>query len=60
MYSITLIKSNGYGGTTEVEYHNIDKYRITNDFLILDSSRMSGSYYIPADEVLEFELNWQV
>lgn len=60
MYTITLIKSNGYGGTTEVEYHHIDKYRITNDFLILEDSRMSGSYYIPANEVLEFELNWQV
>ena len=57
MYTITLVTSNGYGGTTEVEYYHIDNYRITDDYLILEKSRTGGAYYIPKKDVLEFELN---
>lgn len=60
MYTIILTKSNSYGGITETEYNNIGNYRITDDFLIMEDSNMGGSYYIPKDQILEFELNQQV
>lgn len=60
MFTVVITKNNGYGGITETEYHDIKNYRITDDFLILEDSKMGGSYYIPREEVLEFELNSQL
>ena len=39
MYTIILTKSNGYDGITETEYNDIDNYRITDDFLIMEDGR---------------------
>lgn len=60
MYTITLTKYNTYGGLIETQYNDIAKYRITDDLLILEDSKMRGSYYIPRKEVLEFEVTRQV
>lgn len=58
MFTITLTKYNAGEGITETEYNNIDKYKITDDYLILERSKMGILYYITKDQVLEFEVNW--
>ena len=59
MYKVIVVTNREYGGITETEYKNIDKYKITDDFLILDESKTGGSYYIARDKILEFEVKWQ-
>lgn len=58
MYKVIVVTNREYGGITEIEYKNIDKYKITDDFLILDEYKTGGSYYIERDQILEFEVNW--
>jgi hypothetical protein len=58
MYTIIVTKYNGGDGITETEYNYIDKYKITDDFLILEDSKMGVLHYITKDQVLEFEVNW--
>lgn len=45
-------------GITETEYNHIKKYKITDDFLILEDSKMDVLHYIQKDQVLEFKVNW--
>lgn len=60
MFRVVITKNNTYGGITETEYKDIKNYRITDDLLVLEDSKMGGSYYIPRKEILEFELNRQL
>lgn len=55
MFTITVTKYNGGEGITETEYNHIEKYKITDDFLILENSNFGVLHYIQKDEVLEFE-----
>lgn len=58
MFTINVINHNAGDGVTDTEYNNIDKYKITDDYLILESSKMGILYYITKDQVLEFEVKW--
>lgn len=60
MYKVIVVTNREYYGITEIEYKNIDKYKITDDFLILDEYKTGGSYYIARDHILEFKVDWQV
>ena len=56
--TILVTKYNGGEGITKTEYNNIKKYNITDDFLILEDSKMDVLHYIQKDQVLEFKVNW--
>ena len=56
--TILVTKYNGGDGITETEYNHIKKYKITDDFLILEDSKMDVLHYIQKDQVLEFKVNW--
>ena len=58
MFTIAVTKYNAGEGITETEYNYIEKYNITDDFLILEDSKMGVLHYIQKDQVLEFEVNW--
>lgn len=56
--TILVTKYNGAEGITKTEYNHIKKYKITDDFLILEDSKMDVLHYIKKDQVLEFKVNW--
>ena len=58
MFNITVTKYNGGEGITLATYNDIEKYKITDDFLILEDSKFGVIQYIQKDQVLEFEVNW--
>lgn len=56
--TILVTKYNAGDGITKTEYNHIKKYKITDDFLILEDSKMDVLHYIQKDQVLEFKVNW--
>lgn len=57
MFTITVTKYNGEGVETML-YTDVNKYKITDDYLILERKEISSIVYIQKDQVLEFEVNW--
>jgi hypothetical protein len=57
MFTITVTKFNGEGVET-IFYTDVNKYKITDDYLILERKEISSIVYIQKDQVLEFEVNW--
>lgn len=57
MFNITVTKFNGEGVETML-YVDVDKYNITEDYLILQRKEIGSIVYIQKDQVLEFEVNW--
>ncbi|CAD0300239.1 hypothetical protein [Enterococcus phage vB_EhiS_268] len=57
MFTITVTKYNGGNGITEEEYNHIEKYKITDDYLILDADRIKT--HIQKNQVLEFEVYYE-
>lgn len=59
MLTIIVTKFNGEGIETML-YTDVNKYKITEDYLILERKEIGSIVYIQKDQVLEFEVNWQV
>lgn len=59
MFTIIVTKFNGEGVETML-YTDVNKYKITEDYLILERKEICSIVYIQKDQVLEFEVNWQV
>lgn len=57
MFTIIVTKFNGEGIETML-YTDVNKYKITEDYLILERKEIGSSVYIQKDQVLEFEVNW--
>ena len=57
MFNITVTKFNGEGVETML-YVDVDKYNITEDYLILQRKEIGSIVYIQKDQVLEFEVGW--
>lgn len=57
MFNITVTKFNGEGVETMM-YVDVNKYKITEDYLILERKEIDNIVYIQKDQVLEFEVNW--
>lgn len=58
MFTITVTKYNGGEGIKKILYVDVDKYNITEDYLILQRKKIDNIVYIQKDEVLEFEVEW--
>lgn len=58
MFNITVTKYNAGEGTETMLYLDVDKYNITDDYLILQRKEIGSIVYIQKDQVLEFEVNW--
>lgn len=58
MFTITVTKYNGGEGVETILYVDVDKYKITDDYLILQRKKIDSIVYIQKDEVLEFEVEW--
>lgn len=58
MFTITVTKYNGGEGIEKILYVDVDKYNITEDYLILQRKKIDSIVYIQKDEVLEFEVEW--
>lgn len=58
MFTITVTKYNGGEGIEKILYVGVDKYKITEDYLILQRKKIDSIVYIQKDEVLEFEVEW--
>lgn len=59
MFTIIVTKYNGGDGITTTEYNYIEKYEITDDYLILDDDTNEIKTYIQKDQILEFEVYYE-
>ncbi|UVX36044.1 MAG: hypothetical protein [Bacteriophage sp.] len=58
MYTIT-VKNYNAGYDIQIDtFEDINEYKITEDYLILESLKNKALTYILKDQVLEFEVNW--
>lgn len=57
MFNITVTKYNGEGIEIML-YVDVDKYNITEDYLILQRKEIGSIVYIQKEQVLEFEVGW--
>lgn len=60
MFTITVTKYNGGEGIETILYVDVDKYRTNEDYLILQRKNIGSIVYIQRDQVLEFEVEWQI
>lgn len=58
MFTIAVTKYNAGEGIETMLYTDVNKYKITEDYLILERTEISSIVYIQKDQVLEFEVNW--
>lgn len=57
MFELVVTKYNGEGVEVML-YDDVNKYNITEDYLILERKSIGSIVYIQKDQVLEFEVNW--
>jgi len=58
MYTI-IVKNYNAGYDIQIDtFDDINEYKITDDYLILESLKNKALTYILKDQVLEFEVNW--
>lgn len=55
-----MTKYNACEGIEMIEYNDMNQYKITEDYLILGNRESGYIVYIQKDQVLEFEVNWQL
>ena len=60
MMTIVVTKYNAGEGITVTEYSDVNQYEITEEYLILEGRAIGSNVYIQKEQVLEFEVNWQV
>ena len=60
MFTISVTNYNTGEGINVTEYTDVNQYKITEDYLILESRATGSIIYIQKAQVLEFEVNWQV
>lgn len=60
MFELVVTKYNAGEGIETILYCDVNQYKITDDYLILERRPIGIIVYIQKDQVLEFEVNWQV
>lgn len=60
MFTILVTNFNTGDGIEVTEYTDVNQYKITEDYLILESRAIGSIVYIQKEQVLEFEVSWQV
>lgn len=60
MFELLVTNYNAGEGIEVMLYCDVNKYKITEDYLILERKSIGSIVYINKDQVLEFEVNWQV
>lgn len=58
MFTIAVTKYNAGEGIETMLYTDVNQYKITDDYLILERKPIGSIIYIQKDQVLEFEVNW--
>jgi hypothetical protein len=58
MFTIAVTKYNAGEGIETMLYTDVNQYKITDDYLILEHKPIGSIVYIQKDQVLEFEVNW--
>lgn len=58
MFNITVTKYNAGEGIETMLYLDVDKYNITDDYLILQRKEIGSIVYIQKEQLLEFEVSW--
>ena len=60
MFELVVTKYNAGEDIETILYTDVNQYKITKDYLILERRPIGSFIYIQKDQVLEFEVNWQV
>lgn len=60
MFELVVTKYNAGEGIEKILYSDVNQYKITNDYLILERRAIGSIVYIQKEQVLEFEAKWQV
>ena len=60
MFTISVTTYNTGEGINVTEYTDVNQYKITEDYLILERRAIGSIVYIQKDQVLEFEASWKV
>lgn len=58
MNKLLVTKYNAGEGIEVILYCDVNKYNITEDYLILERKSINSIVYIQKDQVLEFEVKW--
>ena len=60
MFELVVTKYNAEEGIETTLYHDVNQFKTTKDYLILERRAIGSTVYIKKDQVLEFEATWQV
>lgn len=60
MFELVVTKYNAGEDIKTTLYRDVNQYKITDEYLILERRSIGSIVYIQKDQVLEFEATWQV
>ena len=60
MFELLVTNYNAGEGIETILYCDVNKYKITDDYLILEFRAIDSIVYIQKDHILKFEVTWQV
>lgn len=60
MFELVVTKYNAGEGIDTILYCDVNQYKITEDYLILERRLIGSIVYIQKNQVLEFEATWKL